>query len=158
MIRIFSIPLVMTLSVSVWAASIYPENPDARLTPGSYCTQAEEHRYPEKIAYCKRHVSTGAKWAVIEKYNEQGFRIENSDRSQFKIDHFIPLGAGGSNKADNLWPQHQTVYEITDPLEGLACEKMAQGRLLQKRAIELIMRAKTHLDEAPSIEATIEAM
>lgn len=148
----------MTLSVSVWAASIYPENPDTKITPGSYCTHADEIRYPEKIVYCKRHVSTGAKWAVIEKYNEQGFRIESSDRSQFKIDHYIPLCAGGSNNPNNLWPQHQSVYEITDPLEGLACEKMAQGRLLQKRAIELIMRAKLHLEEAPSIQATIEAM
>jgi hypothetical protein len=69
------------------------------------------------------------------------------NRADFKIDHFIPLCAGGSNDSVNLWPQHKNVYEITDPIEPLLCAKMAQGRLSQTDAIKLIVRAKTDLSQ-----------
>lgn len=151
--------LLITTIFAAYAAPEFPTVPDAELTPGSYCTHPDSHRYPEHIAYCRRNVSGHEKWAVIEKYNrERHFNIQASDRSNFKIDHLIPLCAGGSNEMDNLWPQHRTVYEITDPLEGVACEKMAEGRLLQRRAIELLMRAKTHLSEAPDILHVLEAL
>lgn len=137
----------------------YPMNPDPRLTPGSYCDHADSRRYPERIAYCERNVSKGTKWQVIHTYNrELNYRIDRNDRSEFKIDHLIPLCAGGSNQVDNLWPQHQSVYVITDPLEGVACEKMAAGRLQQRRAVELIRRAKQNLNEAPGILEELESM
>lgn len=150
---------VLIFSITSFAASHYPRNPDERLTPGSLCHRPDAHRYPERIPYCNRNVSKGEKWQVIEDYNEKlGYNIERRDRQQFKIDHLIPLCAGGSNESDNLWPQHESVYKITDELEGLACEKMAHGRLRQKDAVELILRAKHHLEEAPAIQAQIEAM
>lgn len=151
------IALGICLSINSFAASTYPLNPDPRLTPGSFCQHPDSHRYPQKIAYCERHVSKETKWNVIRTYNrELNYNIDSRDRGQFKIDHLIPLCAGGSNQLDNLWPQHSSVYNITDPLEPLICEKMAAGRLLQKRAIELLMRAKMHLEEAPAIYKIIE--
>ena len=150
---------LVVFSVPSFARSTFPLNPDPNMTPGSFCPRADSHRYPQRIAYCERDVSSGRKRAVIERYNrELGYNIERRDRQQFKIDHLIPLCAGGSNRDDNLWPQHRSVYEITDRLEGLICEKMSQGRLLQARAIELLMRAKNHLDEAPGIEDLVESL
>jgi len=74
------------------------------------------------------------------------------DRKDFKIDHFIPLCAGGSNDPSNLWPQHKSVYEITDPVEPLICAKMAAGKLDQAYAIKLITTAKTtNLDEVKNV-------
>ncbi|NJL24325.1 MAG: hypothetical protein HC902_03545 [Calothrix sp. SM1_5_4] len=142
-----------------FAASVYPQGPDPRLTPGSYCDRPSEHRYPERIPYCNRNVDRSLKAQVIRDYNEKlGYQIDRRDRSQFKIDHLIPLCAGGSNHSTNLWPQHQTVYTVTDPLEGLACEKMARGRLTQRRAVELLMRAKNNLDEADEVRVILESL
>jgi hypothetical protein len=154
------VALFVSLFVSAsFAISDYPQIPDSRLTPGSLCDHPSGRRYPERIAYCQRNVSKSTKWAVINAYNDRlGFHIAKEDRSQFKIDHRIPLCAGGSNKVDNLWPQHQSVYELTDPLEGLACEKMAMGRLSQSRAIELLNRAKTHLREVPEIFQVLQSL
>lgn len=149
----------LTFSVSSLAESYYPTNPDPTLTPGDLCTRPSGYRYPERIAYCERNVSSGRKRQIIEDYNQKlGFEIKRSDRQQFKIDHLIPLCAGGSNDDQNLWPQHKTVYEITDPLEGILCEKMAAGKLLQERAVELILRAKHDLDEAREILALVQSL
>jgi hypothetical protein len=87
-----------------------------------------------------------------------GYRTRQMDRQDFKIDHYIPLCMGGSNDIKNLWPQHKSVYAITDPLEPVLCDKMAQGRLLQKKAVEIIMYAKAHLDEVPEIIAKANAL
>ena len=137
----------------------YPEHPDARLTPGSYCKKPDSHRYPEHIPYCRRDVSKGEKWDVINRYNrELGYDINGGNRQQFKIDHLIPLCAGGSNEPANLWPQHERIYQQTDPMEGLACEKMAAGRLLQQRAVELIRRGKLDLSQIPAVIEELESL
>lgn len=151
--------LILAFSVPSFARSKFPKNPDPEMTPGSYCDRPNSYRYAERIPYCERNVSSGRKRQIIEDYNKQlGFDIRSGDRSQFKIDHLIPLCAGGSNDDDNLWPQHQSVYNITDELEGLICVKMAEGRLLQRRAIELLLRAKHNLEETEDIQALVEAL
>jgi hypothetical protein len=122
------------------------------MTPGSLCEQPDTYRYPEHIRYCERNVSRDEKDAVIRAYDQQfGYRIGSMDRQEFKIDHFIPLCAGGSNDASNLWPQHKSVYAITDPLEPLVCQKMAAGTLTQAQAVQYIREAKTDLSKAPGI-------
>ena len=129
------------------------------MTPGSLCESSRQVRYPERIKYCSRDVDSSTKRQVIREYNERlGYDIQPGDRHEFKIDHLIPLCAGGSNQKSNLWPQHETVYVITDDLEQLICVKMAQGVLLQARAIELLMRAKMHLDEADDVRDILEAL
>ncbi len=116
------------------------------------CHSGKTFRYPERILYCERSVGSGLKKEVIRNYDTAlGFSIEKMDRSKFKIDHLIPLCAGGSNDDENLWPQHEKVYKITDPLEPLVCDKMAKGKLLQAKAIDLVRRAKADLSEAPKV-------
>lgn len=130
----------------------YPVKPDPSLTPGQLCAVADEIRYPEKIKYCERDVSTYTKQSIILTYDAKlGFNIRNQNRAAFKIDHYIPLCMGGSNERQNLWPQHQSVYKLTDPLEGLLCEKMKYGKLKQADAINLIRQAKNDFNLIPQI-------
>ncbi len=122
------------------------------MTPGSTCQHASRYRYPEKIAYCERNVDSSLKREVIRDYHQKlGYKIQTMDRQAFKIDHYIPLCMGGSNSRDNLWPQHRSVFEITDHLEQLLCEKMAEGVLRQAEAIDLIRKAKNNLDQVDDI-------
>lgn len=137
----------------------FPKGPRVEMTPGSVCRGGGTRRYPERIAYCTRSVDSRLKREIIRAYDREfGYHIGEMPRGQFKIDHYIPLCAGGSNEADNLWPQHKSVYDITDPLEPVLCEKMSKGRLLQAEAIELIKEAKNDLSKAPAILRHIQSL
>lgn len=137
----------------------FPESPDPSLTPGSLCSSPDELRYPERIVYCRRDVDRRLKQKVIQEYDlKLGYHVSEMNRNKFKIDHYIPLCAGGSNRADNLWPQHESVYTITDRMEQRVCEKMAQGRLRQKDAIALIRTGKGDLDRVSEILNYLEAL
>ncbi len=130
----------------------FPVSPDNQLTPGVLCTRPDGYRYPEHIRYCNRNVDVELKEEVIDTYDKaRGFRVGRMNREDFKIDHFIPLCMGGANHRDNLWPQHKTVYEVTDPVEPLACQKMAEGKLKQNQAIVLIKKAKLDLKSVPEV-------
>jgi hypothetical protein len=130
----------------------FPQGPSPVLTPGKLCDNPSKYRYPEHIAYCDRDVTYETKEALIHNYDSKlGFHIGSMSRYDFKIDHFIPLCAGGSNDSTNLWPQHKSVYELTDPVEPLLCEKMANGRLSQADAVKLIVKAKTDLATVPEV-------
>jgi hypothetical protein len=129
----------------------YPKSPLVDLTPGSLCDQPTRYRYPENIAYCERNVTTIRKAEIFEAYRRRGFILSPSQRSSYKIDHLIPLCAGGSNNNENLWPQHISVGQFTDDLERLGCEKMALGLLTQAKFIAMIKQAKNDVSEASEI-------
>jgi hypothetical protein len=80
------------------------------------------------------------------------------NRGDFKIDHLIPLCAGGANDELNLWPQHSSVYNITDPIEPVICQKMAEGKLSQKDAVAMVIFAKTHLDQVNIVLAKLNKL
>jgi len=139
-------------------ARAYPLGPDASKTPGQTCQHPDAYRYAERIAYCNRDVDKETKAEIMREYDrELGYSVTKMPRSQFKIDHYIPLCMGGSNAVANLWPQHQNVYEVTDSLEGKLCQLMANGRLRQAKAISLIREAKNDLQRAPSIDRDLES-
>lgn len=129
--------------------------PDERLTTGDLCEQGDSHRYEERIEYCNRRVSSAKKWDIIDKYEELGYEIRRYGRDNFKIDHLIPLCAGGSNEESNLWPQHRDVYEQTDRIEEMSCRLMAQGILTQDEAVALVLEAKKNLERASEIELSM---
>lgn len=137
---------------------VYPKGPEEVVTPGELCNSPDAYRYPEKVAYCNRDVSTELKKAVFVKYDQLGYRTRELKRMDFKIDHYIPLCMGGSNSDKNLWPQHKNIYNVTDPLEPVLCDKMAAGRLMQKKAVEYIVRAKNNLQEVSKILAEVHAL
>jgi hypothetical protein len=151
----FSILFVSSLS---WSEG-YPLRPDPALTPGQLCQVADTIRYPEKIKYCERNVTTEEKHRIIATYDSKHqFGIRFQDRQQFKIDHYIPLCMGGSNHRLNLWPQHQSIYKRTDPLEQLLCEKMKLGRLKQEAAVNLIRKAKNDLNSVAGIISQVSSL
>lgn len=134
------------------AAEKFPKGPRLAITSGKTCDRPNSYRYSEKIAYCDRDVSVETKESIINEYDQKyGYSIANMPRSEFKIDHLIPLCAGGSNDVENLWPQHKSVYTITDPLEPVVCQKMAKGRLRQADAILLVLEGKTDLSRTKAI-------
>ena len=145
-----------SLSISIFAIAAenkaYPIGPHPELTPGSLCMRANRMRYPERIPYCDRNVDSGTKRRIFEIYDSTlGYQTQKMNRQKFKIDHYIPLCMGGSNEIDNLWPQHESVYAYTDSVEAIACIKLSEGKIKQQTAIELIRRAKAHLNEASQI-------
>jgi hypothetical protein len=123
--------------------SNYPLKPDQKMTPGSVCESERTKRYPERISYCERDVASETKQAIFKAYDDHlNYNTRRLPREDFKIDHLIPLCMGGSNQPSNLWPQYVHVYLHTDPLEPTLCSLMAEGKLAQARAIELIKAAK----------------
>lgn len=144
--------LLVLFQSAVSFADAFPTSPVTEVTPGDLCQHADEIRYPERIVYCKRHVSSQLKNQIIDYYDREfGFEIRKTGRDRFKIDHYIPLCMGGSNERANLWPQHESVYTQTDPLEEAACKKMAEGKLKQAEAIKLIVQAKGNPSTSPQI-------
>ncbi|MBC7662000.1 MAG: hypothetical protein H7249_20085 [Chitinophagaceae bacterium] len=136
----------------VVATKEFPIDADASLTPGVRCSHADQIRYPEKIAYCVRNVTSVTKRSVIAEYDSKlGYNIENMDRTLFKIDHYIPLCMGGDNARANLWPQHKEVFTRTDPIEETICMVLARGKLTQDESIEQMIYAKAHLEETSAI-------
>jgi hypothetical protein len=137
----------------------YPIGPNPGLTPGSLCERPTTKRYFEGIPYCARDVDSDVKREVMAAYDrELGFKVLKMDRGAFKIDHFIPLCMGGSNQPSNLWPQHESVYVITDLLEAVSCDKMAQGKLLQADAVAGIREAKLNLSKAQEILQRVRSL
>ncbi|MNL21479.1 hypothetical protein D3C87_1427710 [compost metagenome] len=137
--------LFVFMASSALAMDAFPTAPDAALTPGALCKNPATYRYPENIAYCGRDVDSRQKAQIYMAYDEIGYQTRSMKRQNFKIDHYFPLCMGGSNESANLWPQHKTVYTITDPLEQKICEKMSEGVLLQRDAVDIIKKAKADL-------------
>ncbi len=121
----------------------YPSGPEISITPGDLCQKPDEYRYPEQIPYCRRSVSSSLKNSIIRKYDLSfGYSIQKMPRNEFKIDHLIPLCMGGSNDVRNLWPQHQSVYERTDPIEQSLCIQLERAEITQQEAIHHILQVK----------------
>lgn len=151
--------LGLFLVVTVQANPSFPIGPDANLTPGSLCDHPDSLRYRERIPYCERDVDTRLKNEIFQDYiHKLGFRIDMRKRYLYKIDHLIPLCAGGSNHRDNLWPQHESIYKKTDILESTVCEKMSEGRLTQRAAVDMILKAKKDLSKVTEVLAELRRL
>jgi hypothetical protein len=150
-IKFFSVIVVLFLT-SLSFGDAFPIGPNPQKTPGDICENSPNRRYPEGIVYCNRNVDTQLKNQIIKEYDQElGFKIGQMNRGEFKIDHFIPLSIGGSNSKSNLWPQHRSVYTITDPLEQVLSEKISQGKIKQADAIRVIREAKLNLGRVPEL-------
>lgn len=148
---------LLFLSMKLFAAE-FPHVPHPELTPGELCQSPAKKRYAERINYCRRDVSRELKQSVFQEYRKLGFNLPESQRHKYKIDHMIPLCAGGSNGRENLWPQHESIYLKTDPIEHLGCEKLAQNKIRQKPLLDLIQRAKLHPETAAAVLKEIESL
>ena len=150
--------VVTNISLAQNSVAEYPKGPVARFTPGELCDRPASYRYPENIAYCDRNVSTEQKDQVFATYRKNGYRMSYVNRADYKIDHYFPLCAGGSNNNENLWPQHISLANITDSIEQLGCDKMSKGKLSQARFIALIKRVKNDLSQANIVKSEISRL
>ncbi len=152
-VSVFTLSILSTIS-PIFADS-YPSVPDKEVTPGSLCDTPDDYRYREKIIYCNRSVSREKKREIFDLYEKEfgySFTFANQqEREAFKIDHHIPLCAGGSNYDTNLWPQHRVIYLATDPVEQVICEELASGNILQSYAVNLIKYLKQNPREAHQV-------
>ena len=152
--------LALFVSGPIFAFTTYkaefPKGPVAEMTPGSFCDRPDEYRYEERIPYCERDVDSSLKKDIFNEYRLNGYRLNPNERSSYKIDHLIPLCAGGSNYENNLWPQHKSVYDLTDPLETIGCEKLKEGRIKQARLVKMILDAKKNLGLVRETLRTLE--
>lgn len=154
---LFSV-LAISLSLQVFAGSNFPIKPDPRMTPGKLCDLPVEYRYPEHVAYCGRDVETETKAEIFAAYRRAGYPMSSTNRADYKIDHYIPLCMGGSNEKVNLWPQHVSIYKITDSIEASLCDKMKQGKLSQAKAVIYMKGVKNDLSTAPALIKILSAL
>lgn len=119
---------------------MFPRGPEMSTTPGTTCSHG---RLRSGVQICDRDVSGGEKASVFEKYDRMfGFRTRSMPRDQFKVDHLIPLCMGGGNDDANLWPQHESIYTLTDPIEPYLCSLVSSHKLNQGEAIQIIREVK----------------
>jgi len=136
--------------------NLFPKYPHPELTPGRTCKEPDEYRYPEKIKYCQRDVPTFTKHIIIDNYDTVlRYSIQRMERLEFKIDHYIPLCLGGSNNLENLWPQHVSIYQQTDPIEHKLCLLLQAGKISQAEAIETVIFAKNNLRQAAKLDSQL---
>jgi hypothetical protein len=110
------------------------------------------------VKYCERNVDGETKHEIFVAYDREfGYETTKMNRGSFKIDHLIPLCLGGSNEVSNLWPQHVTIYENTDPIEPFLCEVLSRGRIKQSEAVKLILTIKQSPFTAPEELRKLEA-
>ncbi len=149
-----SLVIVLAVFVSSFglASDKYPTQPVDSMTPGALCESSPVRRYPENIVYCDRNVDSQLKNEIIKQYDEKfGYSIRQMSRGDFKIDHLIPLSIGGSNSIENLWPQHKSVYAVTDNLELILFQKISVGKIKQADAVRVILEAKHNLGRVPEL-------
>jgi hypothetical protein len=132
--------LVLCFTLSAQALE-FPFVPNERLTAGSLCDPRNPdfagYRYSERIAYCRRNVEGWRKAEIYEVYG-----VSQKCAGQYIIDHFIPLSMGGSNAAENLWPEANIVRALRASLEQDTFDQLSAGEITQAEAVEIIVRAK----------------
>lgn len=131
------------LSLLIVAPALgFPLTPDPKKTPGHLCTLGDddykERRYPEKIIYCERNVTRARRTKIYDDYG-----IPEKCRERYTVDHLIPLSIGGSNSDLNLWPEHKLIKADRPTLEQDVFNELREGRISQREAVDIIVRAKT---------------
>ena len=70
------------------------------------------------------------------------YEIPKNERRLYTIDHFIPLSIGGDNDVRNLWPELIAIKNLRFNLEWELYDRLQQGQITQKYAVQYVMRAK----------------
>lgn len=121
-----------------------PINPSENETPGDFCSEEDkdfhEYRYPEKMVYCRRNVTSGTKNKIYVQY-----KVEIKCKHRYTIDHLVPLALGGNNSPENLWPEHVLVKQTRQALEQQLYEEVSQGKMTSDEAVQIILYEKRRL-------------
>lgn len=121
--------------------------PNSKRTTGELCAPDDpdfaDYRYQERISWCYRNVDTSVKNRVYDLY-----KIPENCRSNYTIDHFIPLAFGGNNSIANLWPEHKKIKATRQNLEQEIFTQLNEGETTQDMAIRQIVHAKKYPSRA----------
>jgi hypothetical protein len=111
--------------------------PNPQWTPGALCTEGDTDfdgfRYKAHVAHCGRSITMSEKDKVAQLYG-----IPKTDYYKYEFDHFFPLNAGGSNSAENLWPQPLDEAKLKDRVEEEVYNGLRHGTMTQDEAVAKI--------------------
>ena len=136
-VLLFAIAIAAASAASANNVLIQVPGPRVPVVTGHLCTVGDRHfdefRYYERIAHCRRSVSSNTKTKLYNVYN-----IAQSDRKHYTIDHIIPLSIGGSNSVDNLWPEHIALKEHNGTLEWDLYVTLRDAEMTQAEAVWIV--------------------
>lgn len=93
------IPCLFLLTVSFPAFAADPILPDTSLTPGAVLTTDVARVCQPDYSKSVRHTSSKLKEEIYREYHL------HKGTGHYEIDHLIPLGLGGADVKENLWPE-----------------------------------------------------
>jgi hypothetical protein len=116
---------IVVLSTTTFAAD--PILPDPKLTPGAVLTTDSAAICQPGYARSVRHTSGSLKHRVYVEYG-----IAQST-GRYEIDHLIPLGIGGADTVENLWPESRSTKPwnagMKDRLENYLHVEVCSGHI-----------------------------
>ena len=125
-----SIVIVMITATSASAAD--PILPDPKLTPGAVVTTDTSTICQPGYSRTVRHTSGNLKHLIYVEYG-----IEKSS-GLYEIDHLIPLGLGGADTRENLWPESYNTKpwsaDVKDRLENFLHLEVCAGHIAIREA------------------------
>ena len=130
------LPLVSIVITATAAFAVDPILSDPKLTPGAVATT-------DRMAICQpgysksvRHTSGQLKHQV---YLEYGI---DRNAGHYEIDHLIPLGIGGADSRENLWPESRDTQPwnagVKDRLENYLHVEVCAGHIAVQDAQKAI--------------------
>jgi hypothetical protein len=128
---------------------VFPLVPNPKLTPGDTCRQGEPAysrlRYAQRVPVCDRTVDTEQRQRIYDNYG-----IPHGCRQNYTIDHFIPLSIGGSNRNENLWPEHKSIKQSRLHFEEWIMKQVEESIMTQQQAIQRVYQEKMNSRLNPS--------
>jgi hypothetical protein len=118
------VSIIITATSSFAGAAILP---DPKLTPGAVATTEMATICQRGYSRSVRHTSGQLKHQV---YAEYGI---DRNAGHYEIDHLIPLGIGGADTRENLWPESRDTQpwnaDVKDRLENYLHVAVCAGRI-----------------------------